>query len=800
MKSYGCPAAFLILSISFTMLCSPAAATGGSSETTPRPSSYDDFVVWDPTVPGTPSLEDFLGDNTHVLIPAGSFVIENPVVIDKTGPLFLHGVGRSLTNLRAANGEQPLFEIRSAERIGFAEMRLEPNVSTDVFTAFAFDGTTPAESFRFELQNTYVSRGGIDVQMPGVYVLQANTIVANRSTTTPNDAQSGVVVDHTDAEVYIVGGKIKDFADANVRQIQGHLEVYGTLFNNAAIDVELESPSPLGAHFVVATRSEGSHLPTVPSSLIHVPASATAIDVVVKSNGFSTGVSGGAGMVDYNAAGTLWMIGNVSYRSSPQGPQAYLATGNAPTATLVAVGNAVRSDTECPSDLFPIVVSQKVHSRNVFDNRACPNGTEEPLRRLWEWDDPNPDPGAPPPPPFPSIPEPPQNANGGEIPLLDMPRMNETVDGLLNVKWFGAKGDGVTDDTQAIQNALDWRRRARVHFPAGTYVISEPLLFDYAPTCPPPNACEIEGQACPISSNCGQGSALRQAGGRIAGAGSDVTVIVNTGPQIQEDHNGEVLHGQVLNTKSLTTATVSGITFRSELPANDQGWGVVHLSDYPLPGQPGPAVQSNSLHDLVFEGGDFGLGVLLDASNQGDATFCGDCEFRGSRAGFVNGGGNAINNTIHGGLFVDNEIAITDTINTASGVTVAGGTVVVLSAQTENVTSHSFKALGRRFYVNDFHSSAPVLSEVGCSSATATALVENSELSPLAPVIPYLRHERAGAFIFLRTTTPPGTGAVVQSACGGKHSNVALLSLFSSIDDWSQAVTIVNRSFAEEAD
>src|SRR5688572_27520887 len=38
-----------------------------------------------------------------------------------------------------------------------------------------------------------------------------------------------------------------------------------------------------------------------------------------------------------------------------------------------------------------------------------------------------------------------------------------------NVKNFGARGDGVTDDTDAIQRALD--SESHVFFPAGTYVL-----------------------------------------------------------------------------------------------------------------------------------------------------------------------------------------------------------------------------------------------------------------------------------------------------------------------------------------
>lgn len=52
---------------------------------------------------------------------------------------------------------------------------------------------------------------------------------------------------------------------------------------------------------------------------------------------------------------------------------------------------------------------------------------------------------------------------------------NVNVNGVINVKTYGAKGDGLTDDSNAIQAAHDAAGRHCVHFPAGTYLVTHDL-------------------------------------------------------------------------------------------------------------------------------------------------------------------------------------------------------------------------------------------------------------------------------------------------------------------------------------
>lgn len=56
----------------------------------------------------------------------------------------------------------------------------------------------------------------------------------------------------------------------------------------------------------------------------------------------------------------------------------------------------------------------------------------------------------------------------------------------VNVKWFGAKGDGVTDDSAAIQSAINSINDGTIiYFPRGNYVVKKGIVID--------KSCIIEG-------------------------------------------------------------------------------------------------------------------------------------------------------------------------------------------------------------------------------------------------------------------------------------------------------------------
>ena len=58
-------------------------------------------------------------------------------------------------------------------------------------------------------------------------------------------------------------------------------------------------------------------------------------------------------------------------------------------------------------------------------------------------------------------------------------RINIFEDEKVNVRLFGAKGDGVTDDTEVIKNAINYalERSCDVYIPYGVYIISDTLEF-----------------------------------------------------------------------------------------------------------------------------------------------------------------------------------------------------------------------------------------------------------------------------------------------------------------------------------
>ena len=67
------------------------------------------------------------------------------------------------------------------------------------------------------------------------------------------------------------------------------------------------------------------------------------------------------------------------------------------------------------------------------------------------------------------------NARADADSALEM-KINNIAETYVNVKKYGAKGDGITDDTDSVNRALN--NSGCVYFPKGTYIINSPILLN----------------------------------------------------------------------------------------------------------------------------------------------------------------------------------------------------------------------------------------------------------------------------------------------------------------------------------
>lgn len=73
--------------------------------------------------------------------------------------------------------------------------------------------------------------------------------------------------------------------------------------------------------------------------------------------------------------------------------------------------------------------------------------------------------------------------NGAYVDLFEdvLNKVSQKDDFVINVKYYGAKGDGITDDTTSIQSAIDYvntQGGGIVFFPKGLYIVSGLTIYD----------------------------------------------------------------------------------------------------------------------------------------------------------------------------------------------------------------------------------------------------------------------------------------------------------------------------------
>ena len=137
----------------------------------------------------------------------------------------------------------------------------------------------------------------------------------------------------------------------------------------------------------------------------------------------------------------------------------------------------------------------------------------------------------------------------------------------LNVHDYGAKGDGVTDDTQAINQALQagHDQQANVYFPAGTYLCNTVdnsgniLTFD----CGSTNNLIIygDGSSSVITTSLNTGTVLFYVRSYVASSGTTIKnlTLQNTHSLITQQTRGLFITGT--GSQNLSNITVSGCYF-----------------------------------------------------------------------------------------------------------------------------------------------------------------------------------------------------------------------------------------------
>lgn len=142
----------------------------------------------------------------------------------------------------------------------------------------------------------------------------------------------------------------------------------------------------------------------------------------------------------------------------------------------------------------------------------------------------------------------------------------------ISVKDFGAVGDGTTDDTVAIQAAIDSARGRRIFIPAGTYRVSS-LVHNGSDRTPL----------------------------HLYGEGADLTIIMKIG----NSTNPILMVGSIPTTYYLLYNTISGITFNG---FNKTGVGIKMMDNW--------YVNLNNLHILNFTTGlDLGSPIFYTCTN-----------------------------------------------------------------------------------------------------------------------------------------------------------------------------------------
>jgi hypothetical protein len=739
------------------------ALAAGSAGAQTRPATYSEFNTSIGAGNG-PALAAAIrgGAIDYIVLQSGDYVLDNPVVINRTTSLYLHGIDRMLTRLVASDPSKPLFVVQNAPLLNIAGLRLQPSAhmtSALNSRAITMSNSQPAA---IEILDCFVDHTTLEFNGPGSYRVQTSTLTPGGVT------RSAVLVDHPDADVLIWGGDITNSTAplrvdeyAHIWQKRGHLRIYSTTVEATLgpADFRIETGSAL-PHVIANVRSEGANgalnATGAVSRLLYVPTTTDRVDVALENSGgaWLTGPSSdprNCRIAWYNGAGTLWLLGNRAEYCARN-----IVEGNAPQATIVSIGNQIASPQGFAGTFGNLISGVDQYSNFNWTGsqqnpwtRWIPDGTSP--RRLST---------------YPIVPIPPSQP---VPPALLRPAMTAPLPGMINVKAapYGATGNGIFDDTAAIQAALDANcgQPKNLYFPAGTYRISNTLYLSHH-----------SGGTCRKS----------QFGGWVAGAGSGSTIL-SMSPAVKKG---------VFATDGLAFATVQGITFKTwAWQSGDPREPNVDLEMYP--GY--VATQQNDFYDTVFDGGFVGLanGVRFPTAGQCSSNAVIGGVFRNASFGLVSGHYNSIGNGVYDSRFIDNDYAIgswtSDEANMPPGGTFFGYRAI---SRGSRVSDFLFRgtATGSTWYFYGWDSDAPAYFRTGPTASAHPLMFESAKLWPRAGVTYLFDYGSSQGPIFLYSSLTRGGIRVGQSASSQSYA----VKIQSQIPDWGVTVAPAPNGQTEE--
>jgi len=232
---------------------------------------------------------------------------------------------------------------------------------------------------------------------------------------------------------------------------------------------------------------------------------------------------------------------------------------------------------------------------------------------------------------------------------------------VVNVLDFGAKGDGITDDTAAIQAAIDSVTRGVVQIPAGTYKCNFGLTINVA-------KCWVQGMYAKLD---------------FTGLGTSSTAITLTGsadggsPYFQ---SGTPLSGFIIQGPSNTTGTNTGLYFNA---ATEPGPSHIKIQDVVVYNFRHGGQIKDSAYIITFDNCDFhtnNIGFLIPQGT----PYPPGLSNSGERIGFVNC---TIYNNLTYGLNLEWEGCTTKLVNTSVDYNL-GSQIIVTKGRLDVIASH----------------------------------------------------------------------------------------------------------------